>query len=248
MHKLPRLNGFGVSNEGQYCFPSADEIFFNFYEPFFGNVSFSIVRSFHISRIKIKYAPWSRCFHERQMPKLPRLNGFCVSCERQYCYLSADEIFVNFNEPFFGNTHLTQLLSFGNVLAGSRKNTSKYRCFSERHMHKLPRLNGCGLSNERLYCYLSADEIFLNYNEPFYRNVSFNLVRSRHISKIIIKYAPWSRCFDEHQMHKLPRLNSCGTSRDGDIIIYLLTKKLFSFNERLIGNTSLTQILPFWDM
>ena len=152
-----------------------------------------------------------------------------------------------FNEPFFGNTHLTQLLSFGNVLAGSRKNTSKYRCFSERHMHKLPRLNGCGLSSERLYYYLSADEIFLNYNEPFYRNVSFNLVRSRHISKIIIKYA-WSRCFDEHQMHKLPRLNSCGTSRDGDFIIYLLTKKMFSFNERLIGNTSLTQILSFWDV
>ena len=109
------------------------------------------------------------------------------------------------------------------------KNTSKYRCFSECHMHKLPRLNDCGLSSERLYFYLSADEIFLNYNEPFYRNVSLNLVRSRHISKIIIKYAPWSRCFDEHQMHKLPRLNSCGTSRDGDIIIYLLTKKNVQF-------------------
>ena len=51
------------------------------------------------------------------MHKLPRLNGCGVSSERQYCFVSADEIFFNFNEPFFGNMSLTQLLSYGDVLA-----------------------------------------------------------------------------------------------------------------------------------
>ena len=30
----------------------------------------------------------------------------------------------------------------------------------------LPRLNGCGVWNERQYCFLSADEIFFTFNEP----------------------------------------------------------------------------------
>ena len=42
----------------------------------------------------------------------------------------------------------------------------------ERHMHNLPRLNGCGVSNERQYCFLSADEICFTFNEPFFHNMS----------------------------------------------------------------------------
>ena len=70
------------------------------------------------------YDTFSRCFQGRQMHKLPRLNGCGVSIERQYCLLSADEIFFNFNEPFSGNISLTKLLSYGDVLAWLRKNTS----------------------------------------------------------------------------------------------------------------------------
>ena len=47
------------------------------------------------------------------MHNLPRLNGCGVSNERQYCCLSADEIFFTFNEPFFGDMSLTEVLSFG---------------------------------------------------------------------------------------------------------------------------------------
>ena len=51
------------------------------------------------------------------MHKLPRLNGCGASSERQYCLLSADEIFFNFNEPFFGNISVTKLLPYGDMLA-----------------------------------------------------------------------------------------------------------------------------------
>ena len=44
---------------------------------------------------------------------LPRLNGCGVSNERQFCFLSADEIFVTFNEPFFCHMSLTEVLCFG---------------------------------------------------------------------------------------------------------------------------------------
>ena len=48
------------------------------------------------------------------MHNLPRLNGRGgISNERQYCFLSADEIFFTFNEPFFHNMSLTEVLSFG---------------------------------------------------------------------------------------------------------------------------------------
>ena len=47
------------------------------------------------------------------MHNLPRLNSCGASNERQYCFLSADEIFVTFNEPFFGNMSLSEVLSFG---------------------------------------------------------------------------------------------------------------------------------------
>ena len=47
------------------------------------------------------------------MHNLPRLNGCGVPNERQYCFLSADEIFFTFNEPFFGDMSLTEVLSFG---------------------------------------------------------------------------------------------------------------------------------------
>ena len=50
------------------------------------------------------------------MHNLPRLNGCGVSNERQYCFLSVDEILFNFNEPFFGNFSLTEVLSFGSCV------------------------------------------------------------------------------------------------------------------------------------
>ena len=45
-------------------------------------------------------------------------------------------------------------------------------------MHNLPRLFGCGVSNERQYCFLSADEIFVTFSEPFVRNMSLTEVLS----------------------------------------------------------------------
>ena len=63
-------------------------------------------------KIRIKNAPLSRCFLGRQMHKLPRLNGCGVSSEMQNLFLSADEIFFSFNEPFCGNMSLTEVLSF----------------------------------------------------------------------------------------------------------------------------------------
>ena len=47
------------------------------------------------------------------MHNLPRLNCCGVSNERQYCFLSADEICFTLNEPFFGDMSLTEVLSFG---------------------------------------------------------------------------------------------------------------------------------------
>ena len=64
------------------------------------------------------------------------------------------------------------------VWTWSFKNTSWYRCFQVRHMHNLPRLNGCGVSNERQYCFLSADEIFFTFNEPYFGNMSITEVLS----------------------------------------------------------------------
>ena len=117
-------------------------------------------------------------FQERHMHNLPRLNGCGVSNERQCCFLSADEICFTFNEPFFGNMSLTQLLSYGDMLAWLLKNTTWHRCFQERNIHILPWLNGCGVSNERQYCCLSADEIFFTFNEPFFGNMSLTEVLS----------------------------------------------------------------------
>ena len=47
------------------------------------------------------------------MHNLPRLNSCGVSNERQYYFLSADEICFTLNEPFFGDMSLTEVLSFG---------------------------------------------------------------------------------------------------------------------------------------
>ena len=47
------------------------------------------------------------------MHNLPRLNCGGISNEIQYCFLSADEIFLTFNEPLLGNMSLTEVLSFG---------------------------------------------------------------------------------------------------------------------------------------
>ena len=140
MHKLPRLNGCGVLNETKYGFLSADEIFFNFNEPFLSSMRFKNVRSCQIS--SIKYTSRSRCFYERQMHKLPRLNGCEVPKERKYCFLSGSEIFFNFNEPFFSSMRFKRV---GSCESSSIKCTARSRCFYERQMHKLPRLNGCGV-------------------------------------------------------------------------------------------------------
>ena len=55
MHNLPRLNGCGISNEGQYCCLSVDEIFFTFNEPFFHNMTLTEFLSFI----------WRLCWHGR---------------------------------------------------------------------------------------------------------------------------------------------------------------------------------------
>ena len=44
---------------------------------------------------------------------LLRLNSCGVPHERQYCFLSADEIFFTFHEPFFCDMSLTEVLCFG---------------------------------------------------------------------------------------------------------------------------------------
>ena len=58
------------------------------------------------------------CILISMFPRTPyaqsaRLNGCGLSNERQYCCLSADVIFVSFNEPFFRIMSLTEVISFG---------------------------------------------------------------------------------------------------------------------------------------
>ena len=57
------------------------------------------------------------CWHDcsRIQPDIDvSQNAICtISNERQYCFPPADEIFVTFNEPFFHNMSLTEVLSFG---------------------------------------------------------------------------------------------------------------------------------------
>ena len=57
-------------------------------------------------------------------------------------------------------------------------------------MHNLPRLNGCGVSNERKYCFLSADEIFVTFNEPLFHNMSLTEVLSfgGSVYKVVQEY------------------------------------------------------------
>ena len=106
------------------------------------------------------------------MHNLPRLNGCGVSNERQYCCLSADEIFVTFNEPFVRHMSLTEVLSFGGCVDMVVQEYILISMFQERHMHNLPRLKSCGVSNERQCCFVSADEICFTFNEPFFGNMS----------------------------------------------------------------------------
>ena len=112
------------------------------------------------------------------MHNLPRLNGCGVSNERQYCCLSADEICLTFNESFFRNMSLTEVLSFGGCVDMVVQEYILISMLQERHMHNLPRLNGCGVSNERQYCFLSTDEICFTFNEPFFGNMSLTEVLS----------------------------------------------------------------------
>ena len=57
-------------------------------------------------------------------------------------------------------------------------------------MHNLPRLNGCGVSNEKQYCCLSADEIFVTFKEPFVRNMTLTEVLSFGgcVDKVVQEY------------------------------------------------------------
>ena len=112
------------------------------------------------------------------MHNLPRLNGCGASNERQYCFLSDDEIFVTFNEPFFHNMSLIEVLSFGGCVYMVVQEYILISMFQERHMHNLPRLNSCGVSNEKQYCFLSADEICFTFNEPFFGNMSLTQLLS----------------------------------------------------------------------
>ena len=63
-------------------------------------------------------------FQYSQMHKQPRLNDCGVSHERQYSFLQTDEIFFQFLTTCFTAMWLTQLLSFGDVLARSHKNNA----------------------------------------------------------------------------------------------------------------------------
>ena len=72
------------------------------------------------------------------------------------------------------NMSLTEVLSFGGCVDMVVQEYILISMFEERHMHNLMRLNGCGASNERQYCFLSTDEIFLTFNEPFFPQYVFN--------------------------------------------------------------------------
>ena len=113
-------------------------------------------------------------------------------------------------------------------------------------MPNLPRLIGCGASKERQYCFLSVDEIFFNYNEPFFRNVRFNIDRSCHISKSKSSMLPYLDVSTDARCTKLPRLNSCGVSRERQYCFLSAGEIIFNFNAPFYGNMSLTEVLSFW--
>ena len=69
---------------------------------------------------------------------------------------------------------LTEVLSFGGCVDMVVQEYILISMFEERHMPNLMRLNGCGASNERQYCFLSTDEIFVTFNEPFIPQYVFN--------------------------------------------------------------------------
>ena len=121
---------------------------------------------------------------------------------------------------------LTQFLSYGDMLAWLLKNTNWHRCFQVRHMLNLPRLNGCGASNERQYCFSSADEILVTFNEPFFHNMSLTEILSF-----------WRLCWHGrariHPDIDVSKNAICAICRDwmaagyqmkGNIVFYLLMK------------------------
>ena len=103
---------------------------------------------------------------------LPRLNGCGVSNERQLCFLSADEIFVTFNELFFCDMSLTEVLCFGGCVDMVVQEYILISMFPRTPYAQSAAAERLGASNERQYCFLSADEIFFTFNEPFYHNMS----------------------------------------------------------------------------
>ena len=175
-----------------------------------------------------------RCFQERHMHNLPRLNGCGVLNERQYCFLSADEIFFTFNEPFFGNMSLTQFLSYGDMLAWLLKNTTWHWSFQERDMHILPRLNGCGLSNVSQYCFSICWWNILYLKRAVFRRyvINWSLViwrlcehgRSRiHPDIDVSKYAICTICRG---------WMAAGYQMKGNIVFYLLMKYVSRLTSR----------------
>ena len=105
-------------------------------------------------------------------------------------FISADEIFFTFNEPFYRNMSLTEVLSFGGCVDMVVQEYILISKFQERHMHNLPRLNSYGVSNERQYCCLSADEICFTFNEPFFGNMSLTEVLSfgGYVNMVVQEY------------------------------------------------------------
>ena len=116
------------------------------------------------------------------MHKLPRLNGCGVSSERQYCLLSADEIFLKFNEPFFGNA------SFNiDRLRHNSKSESRI-CYFFSMFPGTPDAQTAaakwlrGIKWKAILFSIWWRNIF-KYNEPFFRNASFNIDRLCHKTK-----------------------------------------------------------------
>ena len=108
-----------------------------------------------------------RCFHECQKHEFPPINSCLVPSKRHNYFLSADEIFFNLNEPVFQEYDLDSTLDIWGCVGKVTQEYSLILMFPDCRLLKLPRMKGCGLSNERQYCFQSADEIFFNFNEPF---------------------------------------------------------------------------------
>ena len=173
----------------------------------------------------LKNIPWHRCFQERHMHNLPRLNGCGESNERQYCFLSVDEILCNFNEPFFGNFSLTEVLSFGSCVDMVVKVYIPISMFQRTPYAQSSAAEWLWVSNKKQYCFLSADGILFNFDELFFRNMSLIEVLSfggcaDMVVKVYILISMLPRTL------YLPRRDwmAAGYQMKGNIVFYLLMK------------------------